>query len=112
MAAKNTLEFTDQDFDKDVLDSPVPVLVDFWGEGCQPCKALSPVIDSLADDYQGKARIGKLKLDDNPKSSVRFSISSIPTVILFHSGEVVAKFSGLRGKKDFVVAIDRLLALK
>ncbi len=112
MADNNTLEFTDQDFDQDVLDSPVPVLVDFWGEGCSPCKALSPVIDSLADDYQGRARIGKLKLDDNPKSSVRFSISSIPTVILFNNGEVIAKFSGLRGKKDFVVAINKLLASK
>lgn len=109
MAGPNTLEFTDDNFDTEVISSEVPVLVDFWAEWCGPCKALAPIIDELATDNDGKAKIGKIDTDANRDISVRFSISAIPTVILFHKGEVVDKFVGLRAKKDLQAAIDGLV---
>ena len=110
MAGKNTLEITDANFDDSVLKPDQPVLVDFWAEWCGPCKALSPLIDELAKDYQGKAKVGKVDTDANRQVSVRFSVSAIPTVILFNKGEIVEKFVGLRGKKDFQAALDRVVA--
>jgi len=109
MAGEHTLQFTDANFDETVMKSDQPVLVDFWAEWCGPCKALTPVIDELARDYSGKARIGKVNTDENRQISVRFSVSAIPTVMLFHNGAVVEKFVGLRGKKEFQAAIDRLV---
>ena len=110
MAGANTLEFTDQDFDETVLKSETPVLVDFWAEWCGPCKALTPVIDELATDYSGKVKIGKMDTDANREVSVRFSISAIPTVILFNNGEIVERFVGLRSKKDFQTSLDKVVS--
>ena len=108
MAGQNTLEFTDSNFDEAVLQSDKPVLVDFWAEWCGPCKALTPVIDELANDYQGRVKVGKVNTDSNRQISVRFSVSAIPTVMLFNKGELVEKFVGLRGKRDFQAAIDKV----
>jgi len=108
MAGSHTVEFTDANFDEAVLQSDRPVLVDFWAVWCGPCKALAPIIDELATEYDGKAKIGKVDTDANREISVRFSVSAIPTVILFNKGEIVQKFVGLRGKKDFQTALDRL----
>src|SRR5262245_21783341 len=110
MAGEHTLKFTDANFDEEVIKSDKPVLVDFWAEWCGPCKALTPVIDELARDYSGKAKIGKVNTDENRQISVRFSVSAIPTVMLFQNGQVVEKFVGLRSKKEFQTAIDRLTA--
>jgi len=110
MAGTHTLEFTDANFDEAVLQSDRPVLVDFWAAWCGPCKALAPIIDDLAADNDGKAKIGKVDTDANPGISVRFSVSAIPTVILFHKGEIIQKFVGLRGKKDFQSALDKLVS--
>ena len=110
MAGPETFEFTDDNFDDAVLQSDVPVLVDFWAEWCGPCKALAPVINELAKEYAGRAKVGKLDTDGNREVSVRFSVSAIPTVILFNSGEIVEKFVGLRGKKDLQAALDGVVA--
>lgn len=110
MAGPDTLSFTDDNFDADVLQSDTPVLVDFWAEWCGPCKALGPVIDELATEFKEKAKVGKVNTDENRDISVRFSISAIPTVMLFNKGEVVEKFVGLRGKQDFQSAINKLIS--
>ena len=110
MAGPDTLEFTDDSFDEDVLNSDQPVLVDFWAEWCGPCKALTPLIDELATAYAGKVKVGKVDTDANREVSVRFSVSAIPTVILFNKGEIVEKFVGLRGKKDFETVLNRTVS--
>lgn len=110
MAGEQTLKFTDENFDETVLKSETPVLVDFWAEWCAPCKALTPLIDELANDYLGRVKIGKVDTDANREISVRFSVSAIPTVILFNKGEIVEKFVGLRGKKEFQTSLDKVAA--
>jgi thioredoxin 1 len=102
-------EFTDSNFDTEVLQSAVPVLVDFWAEWCQPCRMLAPTIDELAGDYDGKAKVGKLDTDSNREVSIKYGISAIPTVILFNGGEVHKKFVGLTKKEDFASAINELM---
>ena len=110
MAGDNTLVFTDANFDEEVLGADTPVLVDFWAEWCAPCKALSPVINDLAGEYTGKIKVGQVDCDANREVSVRFSISAIPTVILFSKGEVIERFVGMRNKRDFQAILDRVTA--
>lgn len=112
MAGQNTLEFTDANFEEAVLRSDVPVLVDFWAEWCGPCKALTPVIDELANEYHGRFKVGKVNTDSNRQVSVQFSVSAIPTVILFNKGQIAEKFVGLRGKRDFQAAMEKLISKK
>ena len=106
MASENVKEFTDQNFESEVLQSDQPVLVDFWAEWCMPCRMLTPTIEKLAKDYQGKVKVGKLDTDANRDVSMKFGISAIPTVILFKNGQVAQKFVGLRQEKDFKEALD------
>ena len=96
--AGNVLEFTDTNFQSEVLDSHQPVLVDFWAPWCGPCKMLTPTIEELAGDFQGKARIGKLNTDDNPQVASSYGISAIPTVLLFKGGAIVERFVGVTPK--------------
>jgi len=110
MAGEHTLQFTDANFDEEVIKSDKPVLVDFWAEWCGPCKALTPVIEELAREYAGKVKIGKVNTDENRQISVRFSVSAIPTVMMFQNGQVIEKFVGLRGKKDFQTSLNKLIA--
>jgi thioredoxin 1 len=109
MASEAVKEFTDGNFENEVLQSDVPVLVDFWAEWCQPCRMLAPTIDELASEYNGKAKIGKVDTDSNREISVKYGISAIPTVILFKNGEVEKKFVGLTPKDQFASAIDEAI---
>jgi thioredoxin 1 len=109
MANDRVKEFTDSNFDQEVINSDQPVLVDFWAEWCQPCRMLSPTIDEVADAYDGKAKVGKVDTDANREISVRYGISAIPTVLLFQNGEVAKKFVGLTPKEQFTAAIDELV---
>ncbi|MFG0258258.1 MAG: thioredoxin [Phycisphaerales bacterium JB043] len=105
MASENVLEFTDDNFDAEVLNSDVPVLVDFWAEWCMPCRMLTPTIEELANDFEGKAKIGKVDTDANRQVSMKYNITAIPTVLLFHKGEITKKFVGLTKKGDFEAAL-------
>jgi thioredoxin 1 len=106
MAGPDTREFTEDNFEDEVLNAQEPVLVDFWADWCMPCKALAPTIDELATDYSGRVKVGKLDTDANQSIAARFGISAIPTVILFQGGEIKEKFVGLRSKKDFQASLD------
>ena len=106
MASENVKEFTDQNFENEVLKSDQPVLVDFWAEWCMPCRMLTPTIEKLAKDYAGRVKVGKLDTDANRDVAMKYSISAIPTVILFKNGQVAQKFVGLRQERDFKEALD------
>jgi thioredoxin 1 len=100
MAGENTLTFTDQRWDNEVLNSDVPVLVDFWAEWCGPCRMMAPTVDAIADEYQGKAKVGKLNVDENGGTAMRYNIRGIPTLLVFKGGQVVAQKVGAVGKAD------------
>ena len=105
--SKNLLVFNDEGFAQDVLASEAPVLVDFWAEWCGPCKRLGPTIDQLASEYAGKVTIGKLNVDENPNTAIKFQIRGIPAVMLFKGGQIVESVVGLAPKEDFKRAIDK-----
>jgi thioredoxin 1 len=107
MAAENVQTFTDSNFDQTVLQNGQPVLVDFWAEWCGPCKRLGPTIDQLASEYAGKVTIGKLNVDENPNTAIKFQIRGIPAVMLFKDGQIVESVVGLAPKEDFKRAIDK-----
>lgn len=89
MAGNNTLTFTDANFDTEVLNSEVPVLVDFWAEWCGPCRMMGPTIDTVADNFAGKVKVGKVDVDSNIGTAGRYQIRGIPTLLLFKGGQVV-----------------------
>ena len=95
---KNTVEFNDDNFQAEVLDSASPVLVDFWAPWCGPCRQIAPLIDQLADEHSGKVKIGKLNIDDNPSVTGQYGIQSIPTLLLFKNGDVAERFVGMPPK--------------
>jgi thioredoxin 1 len=108
MAGGNVHEFTDTNFQTEVLSSPTPVLVDFWAEWCMPCRMLTPTIEAVATDFAGKFKVGKLDTDANREVAVKFGISAIPTIILFKGGQVAKKFVGLTNKDDLSKAMREL----
>jgi thioredoxin 1 len=110
MAGANTLEFSDASFDQDVINSEVPVLVDFWAEWCGPCRQMTPTIDTLATEYAGKAKIGKLNVDFNSGTAARYNIRGIPTLLLFKGGRVVEQKVGAAPKGDLIKMIDAHLS--
>ncbi len=104
------LEFTESNFDNEVMNSDQPVLVDFWAEWCGPCKMVGPVVEELAKEYEGKAKIGKVNVDENPNISAKFGIRSIPTILYIKGGEVVDKSVGAVPKAALAEKLDAQLA--
>ncbi|MFM8360383.1 MAG: thioredoxin [Verrucomicrobiota bacterium] len=109
MASNHIVTLTSQNFDAEVGQSTQPVLVDFWAEWCGPCKMLAPVLDELAGEFAGKARIAKLNIDEHQDLAVRFGISSIPTLLLFKGGQVVNQSVGLKPKAALKQVIEGAL---
>ena len=101
-----TISVTDSTFENDVLQSDIPVLVDFWAEWCGPCKTMGPTIDSLAVDYQGKLKVAKLNVDENPQAATQFGVRSIPTMIIFRDGQAQQSTVGARPKSQLQEFID------
>ena len=89
MASEKVMAFTDANFDQEVLQSDIPVLVDFWATWCAPCKAIAPLVDTVADEYAGKIKVGKVNVDENQATPGKFGVRGIPTLILFKGGVVV-----------------------
>jgi len=109
MAGDKVMHVSDSDFNAQVLESDLPVLLDFWAPWCGPCKAIGPVIDELANEFDGKAKITKMNVDDNPATPGKFGVRAIPTLILFKGGEVVEQVTGAVGKAQLVAMITKAL---
>ena len=103
-------EFTDSNFDTDVLKSDKPVLVDLWAEWCGPCRMLTPIIDELNIDFEGKAVIGKLNVDENPEVSAKYGVRSIPTLLIFKNGQLVDKQVGVVPKSALAKKLEAQIA--
>lgn len=101
MAGNKIIELTRDNFEQKVMNSDKPVLIDFWASWCGPCRAVAPVMEELAEQYDGRAVIGKVNVDDENELSAKFRIMSIPTIMLFKGGQIVDKIVGSRPKADF-----------
>jgi thioredoxin 1 len=105
----NTIEITDNNFESEVIKSNTPVLVDFWAAWCAPCRALAPTIDAIADEYQGRVKVGKLDVDANAATSAKFNIRGIPTLLVIKDGQVKEQIVGAVDKSVIARAIDKHL---
>lgn len=109
MASENVHTFTDDNFEKEVLQSDIPVLVDFWATWCAPCKAIAPLIDTVAAEYEGRIKVGKVNVDDNPATPGKYGVRGIPTVILLKDGKVVDQVVGAIPKAQLEALIKKAL---
>ena len=107
--AENILNVNDDSFDEDVLNSDTPVLIDYWAEWCSPCKMIAPTLEEVASEYQGRVKVAKLNIDDNPGTPKKYGIRSIPTLMLFKSGQVEATKVGAGSKAQLTAFLDENL---
>ena len=110
MASPAISTLTQDNFASEVLQSATPVLVDFWAEWCEPCKMIAPVLDELADEFAGRAKIGKVNIDEQQALAAEYGIRAIPTLLVFHKGQVAEQIVGARGKRDLKASLDRVAA--
>ena len=107
---KSLTHFSDSSFKQDVLESDLPVLVDFWAEWCGPCHMLAPIVEQIAQDYQGRVKVGKLNVDENPQIAAQFGIRGIPTLLLFDKGKPVEQIIGAVPKVQIITKLDAHLS--
>ena len=110
MASPLIVNLTQENFAELVLQSTSPVLVDFWAEWCGPCKMIAPVLDELADEFEGRAKIGKVNIDEQQALAAEYGIRAIPTLLVFSKGQVAEQIVGARSKRDFKASLDRVAA--
>lgn len=101
---------TDQSFDKDILQSKLPVLADFWAEWCMPCRMVGPILEELAKEYEGKLTVAKINVDQNSQTASQFGIMSIPSLLIFKEGKVVKTMIGAQNKENLKKGIDEILS--
>ena len=109
MASANILELTTTNFDDETRKADAPILVDFWAEWCGPCRMVAPILEQIATDYQGKARVGKVNVDEHSSLAARYGVQSIPTLLLFKQGKVVEQYIGATSKDTLSKLIDKHL---
>ena len=109
MAADTVTQLSDETFKNEVIEAEQPVLVDFWAEWCMPCKMLAPTIDEIAGEFDGKAKVAKLDIDNNQQTAMEYQITAIPTVLIFKGGQVAKKFVGMTSKGDLQEALKELV---
>lgn len=109
MANDKVVILQEKTFEDEVLKSAQPVLVDFWASWCGPCRMIAPLVDQLADEYYGKARVAKVDVDENPGLAAQYGVTSIPTLLVFKNGQVFDKAVGARGKQDLAALLDGAL---
>lgn len=102
------MQFTDQNFEQEVLKSDKPVLVDFWAAWCGPCQMMGPIIEELAEELKDKYKIGKLNVDENRETAAKYNIMSIPTLIIFKNGEIAKQLVGLQAKESLKEELEKI----
>ena len=107
MASNAIVEVTDANFDTDVLKSDKPILIDFWATWCGPCRAIAPIVDELAMEYQGKVKVGKMDVDRNSATPMRYGVRGIPTLLVFKDGQVKEQIVGYVPKEQIQKALDK-----